>query len=81
MITFAEDGSCAVSSATEGITATGTGKFVKDGEKKAWGNKDRDGIYLEYEVDFGSKVYTIKDTLVSRSREVVIETFSPTYKK
>lgn len=81
VITFAEDGSCAVSSATEGITATGTGKFVKDGEKKAWGNKDRDGIYLEYEVDFGSKVYTIKDTLVSRSREVVIETFSPTYKK
>ena len=81
VITFAEDGSCAVSSATEGITATGTGKFVKDGEKKAWGNKDRDGIYLDYEVDFGSKVYAIKDTLVSRSREVTMETFSPTYKK
>ena len=81
VITFAEDGSCTVSSGTEGITAKGTGKFVQDGEKKAWGNKDRDGIYLDYEVDFGAKVYAIKDTLVSRSREVTMETYSPTYKK
>ena len=70
-----------VSSATEGVTASGTGKYVKDGEKMAWGNKDRDGIYLEYNVDFGPKQYAIRDTLVSRSREVIIETFSPTFKK
>ena len=70
-----------VSSATDGVTATGTGKYVKDGEKLAWGNKDRDGIYLDYSVDFGSKQYAIRDTLVSRSREVIIETFSPTFKK
>ena len=54
---------------------------MKDGEKLAWGNKDRDGIYLDYTVDFGSKQYAIKDTLVSRSREVVAETFTPTFKK
>ena len=47
----------------------------------AWGNKDRDGIYLEYNVDFGTKQYAIRDTLVSRSREVVMETFAPTFKK
>ena len=70
-----------VSSATEGVTASGTGKYVKDGEKMAWGNKDRDGIYLEYNVDFGPKQYAIRDTLVSRSREMIIETFSPTFKK
>ena len=70
-----------VSSGTEGITASGTGKFVKDGEKLAWGNKDRDGIYLEYNVDFGTKQYAIRDTLVSRSREVVMETYSPVFKK
>ena len=70
-----------VSSATEGVTASGSGKFVKDGEKMAWGNKDRDGIYLEYNVDFGTKQYAIRDTLVSRSREVVMETFAPTFKK
>ena len=80
VLTFDGD-NITVSSGTEGITAKGTGTFVNDGEKKAWGNKDRDGIYLEYEVDFGAKVYAIKDTLVSRSREVVMETFSPTYKK
>lgn len=80
VLTFDGD-NVTVSSGTAGITASGTGKFVKDGELKAWGNKDRDGIYLDYKVDFGEKVYEIKDTLVSRSREVVIETFSPTFKK
>ena len=80
VLTFDGD-NITVSSGTAGITAKGNGTFVQDGEKKAWGNKDRDGIYLEYEVDFGPKVYAIKDTLVSRSREVVMETFSPTYKK
>ena len=70
-----------VSSATEGVTATGTGKYVIDGEKMAWGNKDRDGIYLDYSVDFGPKQYAIRDTLVSRSREVIMETYTPTFKK
>ncbi len=81
VLTFDESGNCTVSSATEGVTASGSGKYVKDGEKLAWGNKDRDGIYLDYTVDFGSKQYAIKDTLVSRSREVVAETFTPTFKK
>ena len=52
-----------------------------DGEKKAWANKDRDAIYLDYQVDFGSKQYAIKDTLVARSREITVEQFSPTLKK
>ena len=47
----------------------------------AWGNKDRDGIYLDYTVDFGTKQYAIKDTLVSRNREVIMETYSPSFKK
>ena len=80
-LTFDESGDITVSSATEGITASGTGKYVKDGEKLAWGNKDRDGIYLEYNVDFGVKQYAVKDTLVSRSREIKMETYTPTYKE
>jgi len=80
-LTFDASGNCTVSSATEGITASGTGKYVKDGEKLAWGNKDRDGIYLDYTVDFGEKKYAIKDTLVSRSREIKMETYVPTYKE
>ena len=74
-------GSITVSSATEGITAQGSGKYVKDGEKLAWGNKDRDGIYLDYTINFGEKQYAVKDTLVSRSREIKMETYTPTYKK
>ena len=81
VLTFDESGNCTVSSKTDGVTATGTGKYVKDGEKKAWANKDRDAIYLDYQVDFGSKQYAIKDTLVARSREITVEQFSPTLKK
>ena len=80
-LTFDASGNCTVSSATEGITASGSGKFVKDGEKLAWGNKDRDGIYLDYTIDFGEKQYAVKDTLVSRSREITLETYVPTYKE
>ena len=80
-LTFDASGNCTVSSATDGITASGTGKYVKDGEKLAWGNKDRDGIYLDYTIDFGEKKYAVKDTLVSRSREIKLETYVPTYKE
>ena len=80
-LTFDAEGKCVLSSATEGMTVTGEGKFVKDGEKLAWGNKDRDGLYLVYTVDFGEKKYAIKDTLVARSREIKLETYTPTYKE
>ena len=80
-LTFDANGNCTVTSATEGMTASGSGKYVKDGEKLAWGNKDRDGIYLDYTVDFGEKQYAIKDTLVSRSREIKLETYIPTYQE
>ena len=80
-LTFDGSGNCTVSSGTEGITASGTGKYVKDGEKLAWGNKDRDGIYLDYTIDFGEKKYASRDTLVSRSREVSLELYVPTYKE
>jgi hypothetical protein len=80
-LTFDASGNCTVTSATEGMAVSGTGKYVKDGEKLAWGNKDRDGIYLDYTVDFGEKQYAIKDTLVSRSREIKLETYIPTYQE
>lgn len=80
-LTFDASGNCSISSATEGITASGTGKYVKDGEKLAWGNKDRDGLYLDYTIDFGEKQFATRDTLVSRSREVSLETYIPTYKE
>src|SRR5699024_3794479 len=33
-------------------TATGSGKFVKDGAKDSWGGEDRNLITLDYQVDW-----------------------------
>lgn len=79
LLTFDEKGECSITSATEGITATGTGKYLKKSEKKAWGNKDRDGLYLDYQVDFGVKQIQTKDTLVWQRRGVKPEEFTPKY--
>jgi hypothetical protein len=78
------------------IAATGNGAFVKRGEKKSWGNKDRDALYLQYNVSYEvqtlypnagipAKVeqvtYTTSDTLVVRDRGVMAEVFTPAYKE
>ena len=69
---FADDGSCTLSSMTDGITVTGNGKFVKDGEKNSLGGKDRDALYLDYRVNFENlnMQYATTDTLVLRTRGV-----------
>ncbi len=76
ILDFDENGNCIIEAGTNNITATGTGKFVKDGEKKSWGNKDRDALYLDYTIDLGTRQYTTKDTLVARDRGVGMETFN-----
>lgn len=81
IITFNDNGECTISSGTPGFTASGTGKYADKAEKKAWGNKDRDGLYLDYKIDFGAKQYETKDTLVWQRRGVAFEEFSPTYKE
>lgn len=74
------------------IAASGTGEFIEEGEKKSWGNKDRDALYLQYEVSYDVEIkfpteglpddieqvtYSTVDTLVMRNRGVTIEVFSP----
>ena len=80
ILTFDEQGNCSVSSSSTTYTATGTGKFVKKGEKKSWGNVDRDAMYLNYKVDMSDMAVTSTDTLVLRNRGVAMETFSPVAK-
>ena len=81
LLTFNDNDECTIVSGTTGITATGSGKFVENGEKKAWGGKDRDAIYLDYSVDFGIKKVATKDTLVLQTRGTnKIETFVPKYR-
>ncbi|TXK48148.1 DUF1735 domain-containing protein [Pontibacter qinzhouensis] len=80
ILTFDEQGNCTVSSASTAYTVTGSGKFVKKGEKNSWGNTDRDALYLDYKVDFDQMQITSTDVLVMRNRGVAIETFSPVLK-
>lgn len=81
VLTFNGD-DCTISTSTEGMSASGSGKFVKLGDKNSWDNADHDAIYLEYQVNFGPRQYSTKDTLVVRSREVAPEfNFNPTYSK
>lgn len=82
LLTFDSSNKITVSTTTEGFTATGTGTFVPKGEKKSWGNKDRDAIYLNYNITSGTGVaYATKDTLVAKDRGVKLETFNPLYLK
>jgi hypothetical protein len=72
------------------ITATGTGQFVSKGDKNSWGGKDRDALYLDYEIGYVVEInykklgfmdtqtmnYKTKDTLVVRDRGVAPEYFT-----
>lgn len=81
-LTFSNEGQVTVTTDTPGMTASGSGKFVKLGEKKSWDNQDRDALYLDYQVDFGGKKYATLDTLVMRTRDVApIFDFNPSYSK
>jgi len=90
LLNFDNAGKCTITTNTNLFTATGTGAFVKKGEKKSWGNKDRDALYLDYQVTYnGVTVGTApntriisgsiasKDTLVMRDRAVSYEVFTP----
>jgi len=69
---------CTISSNTAGVTATGS--FIKKGEKNSWGNRDRDALYLQYEISLPNMKVATKDTLVMRDRAVAMETFTPVNK-
>ncbi|MBN2661659.1 MAG: DUF1735 domain-containing protein, partial [Tannerellaceae bacterium] len=75
ILTFDEQGNCTVSSETDGVTASGTGKFVSKGEKNSWGNQDRDALYLEYTINYGDVQFAITDTMVVRDRGLKAEWF------
>lgn len=82
LLTFDSSNKITVSTTTAGYSATGSGTFVPKGEKKSWGNKDRDAVYLNYNITSAAGVsYATKDTLVVRDRGVKIETFTPMYVK
>lgn len=83
ILSFDSNENCTVSTDTENVTVTGSGKWTYHGQTKAWGDKDRDGITLSYTVNIsyqsaGStlvKKITTEETLIARDRGSKFETF------
>lgn len=80
LLTFDDSNKCTVAAANGSFTATGSGQFIKRGEKNSWGSKDRDALYLNYQVTLPDMQVTASDTLVMRDRSVTMETFTPVSK-
>jgi hypothetical protein len=78
LLTFAEDETCTVGGNTSSYDISGTGKFVKKGEKNSIGGSDRNALYLDYKVNFKNLglQYATKDTLVVRDRGVAPEYYT-----
>ncbi len=76
LLTFDGSGNCTITNGDNTFTASGNGKFIKKGEKNSWGAKDRDALYLSYEIDLADRHITTTDTLVMRDRGVTMETFT-----
>lgn len=56
-------------------TVSGSGQFKS--KEYNWGNKERDGIVLTYQVSDGINTYEANEVLVLRDRPVVLEVYSP----
>lgn len=71
ILTFDDNDNCTITSGTSGVTISGSGYYGTKTEKLAWGNKDRDGMHLDYTVEYedGTKIVS-KDILVWRNHGV-----------
>lgn len=74
-MTFSGSNCTITEAAGSNFPVTGTGKFVKDGD--SWGGLNRNVLYLDYQVNDGTFIHHVKDTLVFRNRTVRVEQFSP----
>jgi hypothetical protein len=75
-LTFDTNNNCTITTATgSAFPVTGTGKFVEDAD--TWGNKPRNAIHLSYEITQGTNIFSVKDTLVIRDRDVRYEDYVP----
>ena len=85
------NGACTVSTESAGCTASGSGKWVRQGEPKAWGDRDRDLLELKYDftIDYvyneqtgehASYKYSSEERMVMRDRQNKYEEFTFTVK-
>jgi hypothetical protein len=76
LLKFDSQGNCTITNpVSASYTLSGTGKWVKKGDM--WGNQQRDVLHLKYQVDFGTTIHNLTDTIVMRDRGVRLETFTP----
>ena len=82
LLSFDGSENCTISSLTDGVKASGSGKWGDNSEKLAWGNKDRDGLELNYTITFADgKTSSTHEKLVWQRSGVTIEEFVPVYSK
>ena len=90
LLTFDATENCTITSLTPGVTATGSGSWGENTEKKSWGNKDRNGMELNYTInfnavdDYGNAIengVTHEKLVWQRSGLQPVEEFSPIYNK
>ena len=75
LLNFSGNNITVAAPAGSAYTITGTGEFKS--KAYTWGNKQRDGITLNFTVSNGQTTYQASDVLVIRDRGVVMETYSP----
>jgi hypothetical protein len=73
-LTFDANNDCVITSVS-GFSASGTGKFVKDGDE--WGGQKRDAIHMNFTVNDGTHTHSITDTLVFRDKDIRFQEFAP----
>lgn len=76
MILSFDGNNCSITPA-EGSPYSISGTGVFKSKAYTWGNKERDGIELNFTVSDGTNTYEGKDVLVIRDRGVVMEVYSP----
>jgi hypothetical protein len=74
--------SCTVSGSSSAYSISGTGTFMKNGDKNSIGGSDRDALYLNYSVNFKNLnlTYATIDTLTVRNRGIAPTYFTVTKK-
>ena len=71
---------CTITSLTDGVTASGNGTYGDNAAKKAWGNKDRDQLDLNYNVTFpDGSTLSRNERLIWQRSGITIEEFEPVY--
>jgi hypothetical protein len=83
-LNFDANGQCTLTTTSPGCTVTGTGTWVAEGAKKAWGDQDRDLLTLSYTLTYRYtdngvakyKTFVTKEELVMQSRGNKFELFT-----